>query len=148
MNSERKDWHRLIKQWCSRTTKPNRGLTIPFLIGASEKYDINLLLREISQTELEDRVVLQECPDLKEYILSTSPVPASMEHYDKIDNLYINDDYLFKLGSLEAIINTMETLYTTTCEVGKYSKRSYPNIWEPFTEEDKAFIRAVFPERL
>lgn len=137
-------WQTIINQWC--TVYGRYGLTLPFIIGAEKEYGrgsaftIKTLFIELQASQ--QPYVISQCSDLEEYIIGLPkteyPYLGSLPKYG---SLYINNQTLEDLASIEAIQGQLKFMYEKFILESKYSKSTESEKWISFTDADIKTIK-------
>jgi hypothetical protein len=140
-------WYKLIRYWCSKRKPKGYGLTLPFIIGATELPTIEDLLTEISNTKTTESIILRFCCDREEYVLSLddSSYPLS-NHLAGQNNLLYDDEKIESFKNFSEVIEFLNDKYLGTINSGLFSKNMKTNEWEIFSSDDNDFISKALTE--
>jgi hypothetical protein len=140
-------WYKLIHYWCTKRKPKGYGLTLPFLIGATEFSTIEELITEISNTETAESIILRFCGDREEYVLSLddSSYPLT-NHLSGQNNLLYDDEKIESFKTFTEVIEFLNKKYSETINSGLFSKNMQTNKWETFTSDDNDFITKALTE--
>lgn len=140
-------WYKLIHYWCSKRKPKGYGLTLPFLIGATEFSTIEELLTDVSNTETAEKIILRFCGDREEYVLSLddSSYPLA-NHLSGQNNLSYDDEKIESLKTFTEVIEFLDEKYSGTINSGLFSKNMQTNEWEDFSSNDNDFISTALTE--
>lgn len=140
-------WYKLIQYWCTKRKPKGYGLTLPFLIGATELSTIEELITEISNTETAESIILRFCGDREEYVLSLddSLYPLT-NHLSGQNNLLYDDEKIESFKTFTEVIEFLNEKYSETINSGLFSKNMQTNEWEIFSSDDNDFISKALTE--
>lgn len=140
-------WYKLISYWCTKRKPKGYGLTLPFLIGATEYSTIEDLLTEISNTKTAECIILRFCGDREEYVLSLddSSYPL-INHLSGQSNLLYDDEKIESFKCFKEVTNFLTEKYSDSINSGLFSKNMQTNEWEIFSNDDKDFINKALTE--
>lgn len=135
------DWYKLIYSWCRKRKPKGYGLTLPFLVGATDLTSVSELLDDIRSRQTPEKVIIRFCQDRQEYVLSLDDVlhPVST-HLSGENNLLYDDDYIESIKLFSKVVDYISEKYSAPINQGLYSKNMKTNEWEVFSEEDINFI--------
>jgi uncharacterized protein YozE (UPF0346 family) len=140
-------WYKLIHYWCRQRIPTGYGLTLPFIVGAIDNMTISKLLIEIRESKLDEKIILRECSDLKEYVLSFDDDTNSVAQFLSGEKgLLYDDEKLESLNSFEEISKYLEHRYSSFIADKTYSKNKLTNIWEKYSQENKDTIHKVLSQ--
>jgi len=142
-------WYQLISHWVN--VKKRTGLTIPFIIGAKNFFESNSnlnsvteLLNEIVESEIEETIILNNCPHVGEYVLGICSVSSFLSGTDfkneETGNVTLIATTSTKIlgEDFRSICRSLEKKYKNQINEGHFSKEDFD--WTPFTENDIKMI--------
>lgn len=151
MNEGNYYWLLLVKYWVNK--KKKNGLTIPFILGTQtinnpnnhlNKSSIKQLFTEIINSDINEIMVLEYCPDIGEYVLGLENklVPKEGNKFNCPRNnstriiATFNTEVLGK--NLDDIIMCLEKKYMNCINDEHFSMIN--NKWAKYCEDDKETI--------
>ena len=144
MNNNFPVWYKLIHYWCRQRVPKGYGLTIPFIIGATDNLTIATLLNEIKESQLADKIILRICHDLNEYVLSVNDNNNPIaNHLNGEKSLLYNDEKVESLNSFNEVVIYLESKYSKIIIDKTYSKNMRTGEWEEYTQSDMEIINKV-----
>lgn len=151
MTDEQPYWFTLISYWVK--DQNNTGLTIPFVIGAQEYFEVNSgpktvtdLITLVKNSNVDDTIILNNCPGVGEYVLAIEKGPYPMDgkgfKNESNGNIILKATISTRvLGKdFESICKSLEKKYGSHIQKGNYSKSKVDFEWQPFTDEDIKMI--------
>ena len=144
MNKDNPTWYKLIEHWCRQRIPKGYGLTLPFIIGVTKSPTISHLLTEIKNSEQDEKIILQWCGDLEEYVLSLddNAYPIA-KHLDGEKALLYNNDKIQSFKSFDEITSFLDGIYSQRIQDKTFSKNKRTKDWEAYTPADNEFINKV-----
>ena len=147
-NSDELYWLKLLKYWVLE--KDRTGLTLPYIIGAkqysrnNEKAEMPTIvsfLKMISESEIDEFVIIRWCTNLQEYVIGLD-IGNISDNIIGPKNLKLAMDSNVLGKSLESICNSLESRYSGFVREKKFSKHF--GGWGPFSEDDFHDIEEAF----
>ena len=144
MNKGKPIWYKLIEGWCRQRIPKGYGLTLPFIIGATKGLTLSQLLSEIKDFAQDEKIILQWCGDLNEYVMSLDDKDYPIAtHLSGEKGLLYNDDKIESFNSFDEIVSFLENKYAQRIQDKTFSKNKRTGEWEAYTPADKEFINNV-----
>ncbi|WP_020597834.1 hypothetical protein [Spirosoma panaciterrae] len=134
-------WYKLIYSWCRKRKPKGYGLTLPFLVGATDFPSVSELLNDINSKQTPEKVIIRFCQNRQEYVLSLDDVSYPVSTYlSGENNLLYDDDYIESIESFSKVVDYLSGKYAAVINAGLYSMNMKTNEWEVFSGEDINFI--------
>lgn len=150
-------WYKLITNLKAKREISN-GVTIPYILGARKLIDNTFLIQEdsifklfteIRNSSTELKVLLQNCPDVHQYVIGLREKDFC-ENYMKSDLSFKNENgdrvlYVtltaIKLGNtIEEISNTLTNKYMRYMKIDEFSWDNDKQNWREFSPRERDLI--------
>ena len=145
MSDKKPYWYQLISYWVK--DKKRTGLTIPFIIGAQQYFDstsepetVTELMELIKNSEIDETIILNNCPNVGEYVLGISKNAAYLSGIEfkneKNEKITLKATSSTKIlgEDFNSICKSLEKKYKKPINEKNYSKVDFN--WSPFTDGD------------
>lgn len=148
-------WLNMLTTYVSKMKYEN-GITIPNLIGAYYEYDnkinlktsdcVKLVLQEIIDSLATKCVLIQECPEIRQYVISI--YKCEIENNNNIQGRIFFNLYDKRISANGCDIDSVATyLYEIYCQPIQNKLFSYSaaqSSWNKFSEHETKLIHELF----